>query len=155
MPLWNHRTFAAGQIFNGFSTAFGDSIVPNQGLYSLGGSRSIRGIGAEDDLARNIFVVRTELRREIFPELDLNLLDWLVLRRTQVKFLVDAGEVSNSAGRIYDVGRWACGVGVGLGLIYDFLGFFSSAAYFEIATRVDDPSQAGDVQFLFGSNQAF
>jgi hypothetical protein len=154
LPLWNQRTLAAGEIFNGFSSGF-DSVVPNQALYSLGGSRSIRGIGAEEDLARNILVVRTELRRQILPELDLNLHDILVLRRTQVKLLVDAGGVSNSAGRIYDVGRWACGVGVGLGLIYDFFGFFPSAAYFEIATRVDDPSQAGDVQFLFGTNQAF
>ena len=154
LPLWNQRTVAAGQIFNGFSSGF-NSVVPNQALYSLGGSRSIRGIGAEEDLARNIVVIRTELRREIFPELDLNLHDILVLRRTQVKVLVDAGDVSNSAGRIYDVGRWACGVGVGMGLIYDFFGFFSSAAYFEIATRVDEPSQAGDVQFLFGTNQAF
>jgi len=77
------------------------------------------------------------------------------LRRLQVKFLLDTVSVSNSAGRIYDVGRWACGIGGGVGLIYDFFGFFSAAAYFEIATRVDDPSQAGDVQFLFGSNQAF
>ena len=78
-----------------------------------------------------------------------------MLRRLQVKLLVDTGEVSNSAGRIYDVGRFACGVGVGFGVIYDFFGFFSAAAYFEVATRVDEPSQAGDVQFLFGSNQAF
>jgi hypothetical protein len=47
LPLWTHRLVAAGQIFNGFSTAFehhfvGQSLVgvPNQGLYSLGGSRS-------------------------------------------------------------------------------------------------------------------
>jgi hypothetical protein len=162
LPLWSHRTVAAGQIFNGFSTAFtqqqvGTSVVgvPNQGLYSLGGSRSIRGIGAEEDLARNIFVLRTELRQEIFSDLDLNLLDWLVMRRLQVKLLLDTGNVSNSAGRIYDVGRWAAGAGVGFAAMYDFLGFFSAAAYFEIATRIDDPGQAGDVQFLFGSNQAF
>ena len=78
--------------------------MPNQGLYSLGGSRSIRGIGAEEELARNIFVLRTELRQAIYPELDLNLLDLLVLRRVQVQLLVDTGQVSNSAGRIYDVG---------------------------------------------------
>ena len=64
VPLWSQRTVAAGQIFNGFSTAFEQrQSSPNQGLYSLGGSRSIRGIGAEEDLARNIFVVRTELRQ--------------------------------------------------------------------------------------------
>jgi hypothetical protein len=78
-----------------------------------------------------------------------------VLRRHQLHVLLDAGEVSNSAGRIYDVGRWAAGVGGGIGLIYDFFGFFSASAYFEVATRIDDPDEAGDVQFLFGSNQAF
>ncbi len=154
VPLWTHRTIAAGQIFNGFSEPLSGSI-PALGLYSLGGSRSIRGIGAEDDLARNIFVVRTELRQAIYPELDLNLLDVLVLRRTDVKLLVDAGQVSNSAGRIYDVGGWACGVGVGLAAIYDYFGFFSAAAYVEVATRVDKSSQLDDVQFLFGSTQAF
>jgi hypothetical protein len=153
-PLWSPQTVAAAQIFNGFSQDL-DSVVPNQALYSLGGSRSIRGIGAEEDLAGNIFVLRTELRQEVFPELDLNMLDLLVLRQAQVKFLLDTGGVSNSAGRIYDVGRFAVGVGVGIGVIYDFLGFFAASAYLEVATRIDDPSQAGDVQVLFGSTQAF
>jgi len=153
--LWSPRTILAGQLFNGFSEPLNDSVVPNQGLYSLGGSRSIRGIGAEKQLARNIAVVRTELRRDLFPELDLNFLDALVLRRLEAKVLVDAGQVSNSAGRIYDVGAWACGVGVGVAMVYDFLGFFPAAAYFEIATRVDKSSQISDVQFLFGSQQAF
>ena len=154
VPLGSPRWIAAGQVFNGFSTAF-NSIVPNQGLYSLGGQRSIRGIGAEEQLARNIMVLRTEIRYAIYPELDLNLLDWLVLRRLQAHVLLDTGNVSNSAGRIYDVGRWAAGAGLGLGLFYDFLGFFPASVYFEVATRVDDPSQASDVQFLFGSEQAF
>lgn len=153
-PLLSHRTIGAAQLFNGFSKPY-DRRVPNQGLYSLGGSRSIRGIGAEDDLARNIFVVRTELRQDLFSELDLNLLDFLVLRGLQGKVLVDAGSVSNSAGRIYDVGRWACGAGLGVTAMYDFLGFFSSSAYLDVATRVDEPSKAGDIQVLFGSTQEF
>ena len=155
VPLWGPRTIGAAEIFNGFSESFHGSSVPNQGEYSLGGSRSIRGIGAEEELGRNIMVVRTELRQSLAPELDLNLLDVMVLRRLQAKLLVDAGQVNNSAGRIYDVGTWACGVGVGVTVIYDFLGFFTSAAYFEVATRVDEPSKAGDVQFLFGSGQEF
>jgi hypothetical protein len=154
VPLGTPRWIAAGQLFNGFSHAF-NSLVPNQGLYSLGGSNSIRGIGAEEQLARNIVVLRTELRYEIYPELDLNLLDFLVLRRTQVHLLLDTGNVSNSAGRIYDVGQWAAGIGGGVGLLYELFGFFPASAYFEIATRIDDPSEAGDVQFLFGSTQAF
>jgi len=37
--------------------------------------------------------------------------------------------------------------------VYDFMGFFPSLAYIEIATRADrDP---GDVQFLFGTRQSF
>jgi hypothetical protein len=155
VPLWSHSTLAAAQIFNGFSEALNGSAVPTQGLYSLGGSLSIRGIGAEEQLARNIFVLRTELRQVISTELDLNLLDALVLRQLQVKALLDTGQVSNSAGHIYDVGSYACGVGVGFTAFYDFLGFFPSTAYLEIATRIDDPSKAGDVQVLFGSSQAF
>jgi hypothetical protein len=154
VPLWTHRTIAAAEVFNGFSDPYFKT-VPNQGLYSLGGSLSIRGIGAETDLARNILVVRTELRHTLRDELDLNFLDLLVLRRLQMKLLVDAGNVSNSAGRIYDVGTWACGAGVGIVAMYDFLGFFSSSAYLDVATRVDEPSKAGDVQVLFGSTQEF
>jgi outer membrane protein assembly factor BamA len=152
-PLWTHRTILAGEITNGFSEPIGSSRVPLQGLFSLGGSRSIRGIGAEDELARNIFLVRTELRQMIYPELDLNLLDLLVLRRTQVRLFVDTGQVSNSAGAVYDPRGYAVGAGVGFAAVYDFMGFFPSLAYIEIATRAD--RRPGDVQFLFGTRQSF
>src|SRR5262249_20131113 len=125
------------------------------GLFSLGGSRSIRGIGAEDQLARNIAVLRGELRQDLYPEVDLNLLDLLVLRRTQLRFFVDTGQVSNSAGAVYNPGSYAVGVGTALALVYDFMGFFPSVAYIEVATRVDRGSDLGDVQFLFGTRQAF
>ncbi len=151
-PLGNPRTIAAAEVFNGFSEPLYRR-VPNQGLYSLGGERSIRGIGAEDHLARNIMVLRTELRREIYPELKLNLFDVVVLRRVTLKALVDAGQVSNSAGRIYDVGNWAVGAGVGTGVVYDFFGFFVASAYLDIATRLDDDQ--GDIQVLFGTGQTF
>ncbi len=152
-PLLTPRTIVAGEITNGFSEPIGSSRVPLQGLFSLGGSRSIRGIGAEKKLARNIFLVRTELRQTIYPELDLNLLDVLVLRRGQARLFVDTGEVSNSAGAVYDPSRYAVGVGVGLAAVYDFMGFFPSLAYIEIATRAD--RNPGDVQFLFGTRQSF
>jgi outer membrane protein assembly factor BamA len=152
-PLWTHRTILAAEVLNGFSEPLGSSRVPNQGLYSLGGSRSIRGIGAEDELGRNIVLLRGELRQAVYPEVDLNFLDLLVLRRAQVRFFVDTGQVENAAGRVYDPAGYAVGVGVGLAAVYDFLGFFPSVAYIEIATRADrDPS---DVQFLFGTRQAF
>ncbi len=154
-PLWSYRTIGAVQVLNGFSKPLGSSLVPNQGLYSVGGSLSIRGIGAEEELGRNILLVRTEIRRDLYPEVDLNLLDLLVLRRAQVRLFADSGRVSNSAGDVYDVGRYALGVGVGFAGVYDFLGFFPSVAYIEVATRVDQPSKAGDVQFLFGTRQAF
>ncbi|HKC83912.1 MAG TPA: BamA/TamA family outer membrane protein, partial [bacterium] len=152
-PLWTPRTIVAGEVTNGFSEPIGSSRVPLQGLFSLGGSRSIRGIGAEKKLARNIFLVRTELRQMIYPELDMNLLDVLVLRRSQVRLFVDTGEVSNSAGAVYDPSRYAVGVGVGFAAVYDFMGFFPSLAYIEIATRAD--RNPGDVQFLFGTRQSF
>jgi len=152
-PLWTHRTIVAGEITNGFSEPLGSSRVPLQGEFSLGGSRSIRGIGAEDELGRNLFLLRTELRQMVYPELDLNLLDALVLRRTQVRLFVDTGQVGNSAGAVYDPSGYAVGVGVGFAVVYDFLGFFPSLAYLEIATRAD--RDASNVQFLFGTRQSF
>ncbi|HJZ96088.1 MAG TPA: hypothetical protein VKE70_06255 [Candidatus Solibacter sp.] len=154
-PLWSYRTILAGEIFNGFSEPLGSGVVPLQGLFSLGGSRSIRGIGAEEELARNIFIVRGELRQSIYPELDLNLLDFLVLRRAQLRAFVDTGNVSNSAGAIYNPSGYAVGVGLGFGAVYEFMGFFPSLAYLEVATRVDEASQIGDVQVLFGTRQSF
>jgi len=154
-PLWSYRTIAAGELLNGFSEPLGSSVVPNQGLYSLGGSRSIRGIGAEDELGRNILVVRAEVRQDVYPELDLNFLDLLVLRRAQVRLFADSGRVSNSAGQVYDVGSFALGVGTGLAAVYEFMGFFPSVAYIEIATRADGGSRTGEVQVLFGTRQSF
>ncbi len=154
-PVWTHRNIAAVELLNGFSEPLGASRVPNQGLYSLGGSRSIRGIGVEDELARNLLLVRTELRHDIYPEVDFNLLDLLVVRRGQVRLFADSGRVSNSAGRVYDVGGFAVGVGAGFAAVYEFLGFFPSVAYLEVATRVDDSRKTSDVQFLFGTRQAF
>jgi hypothetical protein len=154
-PVWGHRTILAAQIINGFSHAFGSSVVPNQGLYSLGGARSIRGIDFGDDLGRNIFVLRTELRHLLRTELDWNLLDLLILRRTQLRAFVDSGGVSNSAGRIYDVSDWSVGVGIGIGLFYDAFGFIPATAYIEVATQVDDSDELDDIQVLFGTRQAF
>lgn len=152
VPLGSPRTVAAAEVFNGFSEAF-NSLVPNQGLYSLGGERTIRGIGAEEQLARNVFVLRTELRRELSANLSLNLHDAVILRRLSARLLLDTGQVSNSAGRIYDLPSWALGAGVGVGVVYDFLGFFSAAAYLDLATRLDQDQ--GDIQVLFGSAQSF
>ena len=127
--------------------------MPNQGLFSLGGERTIRGIGAEDQLARNVFVLRTELRRELFSDLELNLHDVVVLRRLSARFLFDTGQSSNSAGHIYDLPSWAIGAGGGIGVMYDFFGFLSASAYLDVATRLDEDQ--GDIQVLFGSAQSF
>ena len=154
-PLGSYRTIGALEILNGFSEPLDGDTVPNQGLYSLGGSRSIRGIGAEDELGRNILLLRTEIRRSIYPEVDWNFLDVLVLRRAQLRFFVDCGKVDDSAAHIYDVATFAAGVGIGFGAVYDFMGFFPSLAFLEIATRVDEPSKADDVQVLFGTRQTF
>ena len=152
MPILSPRTVAAAEVFNGFSEPF-NSLVPNQGLFSLGGERTIRGIGAETQLARNVFVLRTELRREITPDLDLNFHDIAVLRRVSARLLFDTGQASNSAGHIYDLPAWAMGAGVGIGIVYDFFGFFSSAAYLDLATRLDQDQ--GNIEVLFGSSQSF
>ncbi len=154
-PVFSPRTLIGAQVINAFSHASGKSVVPNQGLYSLGGTRSIRGIEFGDKLGRNLFVVRGEVRQSIYPELDLNLLDIFTLRRTQVRAFVDAGNVANSAGRAYDPSEWAVGAGIGFGLVYDAVGFFPGVAFIEIATRVDDRDHLDDVQVLFGTKQSF
>ena len=65
-PLWSYRSIGAVQLVNGFSHAFSARGVPNQGQYSLGGSRSIRGVGVEKEIGRNILLVRAELRQAGF-----------------------------------------------------------------------------------------
>ncbi len=145
------ETILAGQILNGFSGGTGTRI-PNQGLFSLGGFRSIRGIGAEDDLAENIFVVRAEVRQLLPTRFDLNFQEVAIARRLQVKAFVDAGRVEDSAGRVYDPSGFAVGVGGGVNLFYDFMGFFPTTFYLDVATRAD---RRGGVQVLFGAGQPF
>jgi len=153
-PVHTRRTLVGLQVANGFTHANGDSVVPNQGYYSLGGSRSIRGIGFGEQLGRNIFIVRGELRQSIYPELNFNLLDLVILRRMQMRAFADSGNVDNSAGRVYDPTNWAVGVGAGFGVVYDAAGFIPAVAFIEIATRVDEDS-FDEVQVLFGTKQAF
>lgn len=154
-PLWSYRTVAAGEVFGGFTKALDDSAVPNQGRFSLGGAASIRGIGAEEELGRNLFLIRGELRQAIYPEVDLNLMDLFILRRGQAHIFVDAGDVDDSAGRVFDPRRFAVGFGVGLGTVYEFMGLYPATMYLEIATRLDDGAGQGTLQVLFGTRQAF
>ena len=84
---------------------------------------------------------------------DLNLFDLVTYRRPQVRFFVDSGQVSDSAGRALNPAHWASGAGVGIAARYDFLGFFPGLAYIEVATRLD--RDQSDFQFLFGTRQAF
>jgi hypothetical protein len=145
-------TVLAGQVLNGYSAATGRGLIPNQGLFSLGGFRSIRGIGAEDQLAKDIFIVRAELRHLLPFRLDWNFEDVLIARRLQLKAFVDSGRVENSSRRLYDPSGFAVGVGGGINLFYDFMGFFPTTVYFDVATRAD---RAGKPQFLFGVGQPF
>jgi hemolysin activation/secretion protein len=155
-PVRPYQTIAALQVANGFSVSIDDSRVPNQGRYSLGGDHAIRGIGVEDELGRHIFLVRAELRQTIYPEVDFNLLNWVTMRRGQVRLFVDAGRVANDAGAIYDPSEFAVGVGVGMATVYDFFGFFPGVAFIEVAGRVDrfDGVDNGP-QVLFGTRQSF
>jgi len=154
-PILTHRTILAAEVVNGFIEPTSSTSVPVQGLFSLGGSLSIRGIGAEEELARNLFLLRTELRQMVYPETDLNLFDLLVLRRSQVRFFVDTGQVSNSAGQIYDPTGYAVGIGVGVAAMYELMGFFPHVAYLELATEAHGPGSTGGVQVLFGTRQSF
>jgi hemolysin activation/secretion protein len=143
-------TVLAGQLLNGYTAATGSGPIPNQGLFSLGGFRSIRGIGAEDELGKGIFLVRAELRHMLPWRLDWNLAEVLIARRLQAKVFVDAGRVGSR--RLYDPSSFAVGVGGGLNLFYDFMGFFPTTFYLDVATRADRGSNA---QVLFGVGQPF
>jgi hypothetical protein len=143
-------TVLAGQVLNGYTAATGSGPIPNQGLFSLGGFRSIRGIGAEDELGKGIFLVRAELRHMLPWRLDWNLAEVLIARRLQAKVFVDAGRVGSR--RLYDPSSFAVGVGGGLNLFYDFMGFFPTTFYLDVATRADRSSSA---QVLFGVGQPF
>ena len=151
--LGSPNTIAAMEILAGFENSFSKRGVPIQEQYSLGGQRSIRGISVNEELGRNIGLVRFELRQNIYPAVDLNLLDFLAYRRPQVRLFLDAGNVDGSAGRALNPSHWALGAGIGVNVLYEFLGFFPGSAYMEIATRLDE--NQGDVQVLFGTRQAF
>jgi hypothetical protein len=145
-------TVLAGQVLNGYSASTGNTSIPNQGLFSLGGFRSIRGIGAEEELANDIVVVRAELRHMLPWRLDWNFEDALIARRLQAKVFVDTGRVDNSSRRLFDPSGFAVGVGGGLNLFYDFMGFFPTTFYLDLATRAD---KSDSVQVLFGVGQPF
>ncbi len=145
-------TIGALQLIGGFTLRTGDRPIPPQGLFGLGGFRAIRGIGANDDLDRHLAVVRAEIRHLLPVRLDLDLDEAVIARRLQVKAFVDAGRVARDADRVFDVSEFAVGAGVGVNLFYDFLGFFPTSFYLDVATRVD---RRESVQVLFGARQPF
>jgi len=152
-PLWTYRTIGAVELLAGFEQPTSRLGVPLQEEYSLGGRRALRGVSVNARLARNIGLARFEIRQDVFPEFDLNLLDLLTYRRPQVKLFVDTGQVDDSAGRALDPEHWAIAGGVGVNALYDFLGFFPGRAYLELGTRFDRDQT--DFQVLFGTRQAF
>ncbi len=155
-PLLSRRTLGALQVLNAFSAPTGGDRVPNQGRYSLGGDLAIRGIRVDERLGENVVLVRAELRQTIYPETDFNLLDWLVVRRGQLRLFVDSGRVEDRRSSLYRIGDFAVGVGVGAAMFYDFMGFYPAVAYVAIAERVDRFAGVDNrVQFLFGTRQAF
>ncbi len=143
----------AAEFLTGFTHATNDKGVPVQEQYSLGGSKALRGISVNQEVARNIGLARFELRQEVFPEFDLNLFDIVTYRRPQLRVFIDTGAVDNSAGHALNPAHWAISGGIGVGARYDFLGFFPGLAYIEVATRFDRDQT--NVQFLFGTRQAF
>jgi hypothetical protein len=152
-PLLTPRTIGALELLVGFEEATNDRGVPIQAQYSLGGRRALRGVSVNEKLARNIGLARAEIRQDVFPEVDWNLLDLLVYRRPQLALFVDTGQVDDSAGRALDPAHFAIAAGTGINVLYDFLGFFPGRAYIEVATRLDRDQT--DFQVLFGTRQAF
>jgi hypothetical protein len=155
-PLLGPRTLVALQLMNAFSATTGDGPVPNQGRYSLGGDLAVRGIAVDERLGENVALARVELRRTVSAEMDWNAHDILVLRRGQLRFFVDSGRVEDRRSSLYRVSDFAVGIGVGAAAFYDFMGFYPAVAYVAVAGRVDRfDGVDNDVQFLFGTRQAF
>jgi hypothetical protein len=152
-PLLTPRTIGAIELLLGFEEPTNDRGVPIQAQYSLGGRRALRGVSVNEKLARNIGLARVELRQDVFPEVDFNLLDLAVYRRPQLQLFVDTGQVDDSAGRALNPEHFAIAAGTGINVLYDFLGFFPGRAYIEVATRLDRDQT--DFQVLFGTRQAF
>jgi len=152
-PLLTPRTILAGELLAGFEEPTSDRGVPIQEQFSLGGRRALRGVSVNERLARNIGLARAEIRQDVFPEMDFNLLDLAVYRRPQLKLFVDTGQVDDSAGRALNPEHFAIAAGTGINVLYDFLGFFPGRAYIEVATRLDRDQT--DFQVLFGTRQAF
>ena len=152
-PLLTPRTIGALELLVGFEEPTGARGVPIQAQYSLGGRRALRGVSVNERLARNIGLVRAEIRQDVFPEVDFNLLDLLVYRRPQLRLFVDTGQVDDSAGRALNPAHYAIAAGTGINVLYDFMGFFPGRAYIEVATRLDRDQT--DFQVLFGTRQAF
>jgi hypothetical protein len=152
-PLLTPRTIGALELLVGFEETTSGRDVPIQEQYSLGGRRALRGVSVNEKLARNIGLARAEIRQDVFPEVDFNLLDLAVYRRPQLKLFVDTGQVDDSAGRALNPEHFAIAAGTGINVLYDFLGFFPGRAYIEVATRLDRDQT--DFQVLFGTRQAF
>lgn len=151
--LGTPRTIGALELLIGFEEPTSGSGVPLQEQYSLGGRRALRGVSVNRKLARNIGLARFEVRQDVYPEVDFNLLDLLTYRRPQLKLFLDTGQVDDSAGRALNPEHFALAAGVGVNILYDFLGFFPGRAYIEVATRLD--REQDDFQFLLGTRQAF
>jgi hypothetical protein len=155
-PIGSPLTILALQVMNGFTDPVDGSRLPNQGLYSLGGTRAIRGIGVEDELGKNILMLRGEIRRTVYPEIDHNLFDIITVRRGQVRLFVDSGQVDDRRNTLYRPSHFAVGVGIGFAAVYDFLGFYPAIAFIEVAGRVDEFSGVDNgPQILLGTRQTF
>jgi hypothetical protein len=155
-PIGSPLTIGALEVMNGFTDAVSGSRIPNQGLYSLGGTRSIRGIGVTDELGRNILMLRGEVRQTVYPEIDHNLFDIITVRRGQVRLFVDSGQVDDRRSTLYRPSHFAVGVGIGFAAVYDFLGFYPGIAFIEVAGRVDRFSGVDNgPEILLGTRQTF
>ena len=151
--LGSPNTIAAIELLGGFEQSLSSRGIPVQEQYSLGGQKSIRGISVNQALGENLALMRLELRQDLYPVADWNLADFFAYRRPQIRLFLDSGNVDDSVRRTFNPRHWAIGGGVGVSVLYDFMGFFPGSAYLELATRLD--RDQGEVQVLFGTRQAF
>jgi len=160
--LWGIR-FQAG--------TSGNSEMPAQLQYRLGGISSIKGLGlsADDYTAKHMVMLTNEYRHFLVQDMDLDL--WLFrVRKIQGALYSSVGHathtVSEQAGRLVgqtskstdfwdlaNLSNWQADVGYGLRFHVDYFGVSPSLVSFDVARSVTD-NRFGWL-FYFGVNQSF
>lgn len=129
--------------------------IPTQRLFDAGGGDAVRGVEASRFIGKAMIAVRGELRQMLVEDLDVPLL-WLAwLRKLQLALFLDAGDVGETIGDVFDDrGDWKWGTGIGIRAWLDTLGLQNTVVRFDVGFRIDQTSDLGP-QYYFGAGQSF